>query len=220
MLHHQSALTPRAASIIFIFGTIVFLVLSLTAPQGVYTEVERAIMLSLRTNDGATLVGPAWFEYAAAQITALSGWPLMVLFTLLLSGLFLFRRQWDYLAIIVFVTIGQSILVSTFKSLIGRDRPDFLAHLVEVGDKSFPSGHSASAAALYLTLGLMIANMSTEPVMRRYAIISSILLITLIGASRVFLGVHFPTDVIAGFALGSAWASAVWLAAWQITKPS
>ena len=173
-------------------------------------------MLSLRVADGARTIGPVWLEYGFVQITALAGWPIIVLLTVALSGLFLIRKQFKYLGVILAVIIGESVLVSMLKSFFDRERPDFIYHLVEVGTKSFPSGHSASAAAFYLTVGLMAANMSSVPVVRRYIMTISIVVIMLIGASRIFLGVHYPTDVIAGFAIGAAWASAIWLISWKL----
>lgn len=221
MLHSQSALTPKTAAAILFAGLSVFVFLAFTAAVGVFDEAERDFMLSLRADGfGEAPAGPAWLIHAASEVTTLAGWPLLTLFSVSLVAYFFIRRQWDFAGVIVAVVLGESLITGQLKALFARERPDFIFHLVEASSKSFPSGHSASAAAVYLTLGLMLANINRDHATRVFSIALAILIATLIGASRVYLGVHYPTDVIAGLAIGSAWASAVWLAAWKLTARS
>ncbi len=99
-----------------------------------------------------------------------------------------------------------------------RPRPDLVSHLAEVQSASFPSGHAMVSAVAYLTIGTLLARAhkkrSTKIIVMTYAIILTLL----IGISRVYLGVHWPTDVLAGWALGAAWAALWWLLAWQLQR--
>ena len=219
MLHSHSALTPRAAFFILIFSLVVFAALAATAPFGAFDELERAFMTSLRAGEGlGEPLGPAWLGEFALEVTTLGGWPLLTLLSALLLGVFLLRGQGDFVGVLLAVVIGHAILVRALKALFERERPDFLEHLAHATHSSFPSGHSASAAAVYLTLGLMLANISERRSFRLYAIGGAIMVASLIGLSRIYLGVHYPTDVIAGWAVGSAWASLVWIIAWRMTR--
>lgn len=92
-------------------------------------------------------------------------------------------------------------------------RPDIVPHLAHATGFSFPSGHSTSAASIYLTLAAMIASQTRAPAVRAYVFTVAVILALIVGASRVFLGVHYPTDVIGGLSFGAAWAAIVWIAA-------
>ncbi|MEM9616646.1 MAG: phosphatase PAP2 family protein [Pseudomonadota bacterium] len=103
-------------------------------------------------------------------------------------------------------------------SCFGCERPDFIPHLIHSSSASFPSGHAASAAAVYLTFGFAIASLMARRVLRYYALGTSLLIAFLIGVSRIYLGVHCPSDVVAGWCVGAAWASAVWLVADRLQR--
>lgn len=109
-----------------------------------------------------------------------------------------------------FAVVGGSILSTALKALVDRPRPDMEA-VARVFTASFPSGHAAVSAVVYLTLGLLLAEALSSRNARAYFIGLSVLVTVLVGISRIYLGVHFPTDVIAGWALGSAWAFACWV---------
>ncbi len=219
MLHPEAALSPRFAWIMLAASLAIFLFLSVTAPVGAFETAERSFLLSLRNGDDPALLnGPGWLLYFVQNITALGGWPVLTVFSLLLAGALIIHKQWSFLFVLLAVVIGETVITGILKDFFGRVRPDFLPHLTSASSKSFPSGHSASAAAIYLTFGLAIANVLKLRAARRYALSASLVLVFLIGASRVFLGVHYPTDVIAGWSVGAAWASAVWLAAWRLGR--
>ncbi len=219
MLHADAAVSPRFAQLMLAGSVVVFLVLAATAPGDAFEAAERSFILSLRQADNpALLSGPGWLLYFMQNITALGGWPVLTVLSLMLAGALALQRQWYFLIILLAVVIGETVLTDMLKDLFARERPDFVPHLIEASSESFPSGHSASAAAIYLTFGLAIANVLNKEAARWYALSMSLALVFLIGLSRVYLGVHYPSDVIAGWCVGAAWASAVWLAAWRLRQ--
>ena len=156
-------------------------------------------------------IGPPWLEEAVRDITALGSMVVLVLVTatvifyLLLIG---WRRQ----ALLVLVAVGGGqILSSLLKLGIDRPRPDLVSHLVNVQTLSFPSGHAMMAAVTYLTLGSMLAGIVPGRATRIYVLSVAILVTLLVGVSRVYLGVHWPSDVLAGWCAGFAWATLCWL---------
>ena len=109
--------------------------------------------------------------------------------------------------------IGGAILTNLLKNVFARPRPDLVDHLVAVHSMSFPSGHAMGAAATFLTLGALLARTERKKVVRGYIFAVAGLLTLMVGFSRVFLGVHYPTDVLAGWTLGAAWALLCWMIA-------
>jgi undecaprenyl-diphosphatase len=117
-------------------------------------------------------------------------------------------------ALLVLVSVAGGSLVTTLAKLaFARPRPDLVAHLVEVSSYSFPSGHAMSSAVTYLTLAALLARFQKRRRMKAYLLAVGLTLTLTIGVSRVYLGVHWPSDVLAGWALGAAWAMLCWEAA-------
>jgi undecaprenyl-diphosphatase len=177
---------------------------------------DSAVLLSLRNHaDLADPVGPAWLEWAARDITSLGGYPVVILTTLSAIGFLLIIGK-RHAALLVLASIGGGMLLSSgLKNLFERPRPDLVPHVVQVYTLSFPSGHAMLSAATYLTLGALLARVQPKRVVRLYLLGVAILLTLLIGASRVYLGVHWPTDVLAGWSAGAAWAMLCWtIALW------
>lgn len=168
---------------------------------------DRDILLMFR-NPGqlSDPVGPAWMEVVVRDITALGGLVTLVLLTLAACGyLWLTRRH--RLAVFVAACVAGGSLVNTLlKSLIERPRPDIVPHGTSAALSSFPSGHAMMSAVVFLTLGAMLAYASDTTRVKIYFLCWSVLLTLLVGVSRVYLGVHWPTDVIAGWIGGATWA--------------
>jgi undecaprenyl-diphosphatase len=122
-------------------------------------------------------------------------------------------RKYHALLLLLAATGGALLLSLLLKDVIDRPRPDLIAHRSHVMTKSFPSGHAMLSAAVYLTLGVLLARLTTSLRLKLYFLCIALLLTLLVGVSRVFMGVHWPTDVMAGWAAGLAWAIGCWLVA-------
>jgi undecaprenyl-diphosphatase len=117
------------------------------------------------------------------------------------------------MTLVLVATFGGLILSSLLKGLFERPRPQLVPHLSHVYTTSFPSGHSMLSAVVYLTLGTLLARLVQHRYLKIYFLVLALLLTFLVGLSRVYMGVHYPTDVLAGWTAGLAWASVCWLAA-------
>lgn len=186
--------------------------------EGEVDWFDRGVLLALRTADPADPIGPRWFELAIADITALGGFAVLALLTLLAVGYLAMLRKWPEAVMLLVATIGGTAISEGLKLTFARARPDLVAHVVETTSMSFPSGHAMLSAATYLTLGALLAHAQEKRRLRGYIIGAAILVTFLIGVSRIYLGVHWPTDVLAGWCLGAAWALVCWAAAAWLTR--
>lgn len=185
--------------------------------EGSTTRFDEWVLVSLRdAANPADAVGPNWFEAAVLSLTALGDVAVLGLITLVVLGYLLLHRL-KGLALVVALAIGGGTLVSTLlKHSFARERPSVVPHLVEVSTLSFPSGHSLQSAVTYLTLGALLTQMIRDRRSRIYVIAIAGLLTALVGLSRIYLGVHYPTDVLAGWCTGLAWALAWWIVLWRV----
>jgi undecaprenyl-diphosphatase len=175
---------------------------------------DDAILLWFRTpGDTADPIGPAWVEMAFRDITALGGMTVLALITLAVVGYLLICRKHASALLVVVAVLGGVVVSSLLKLGFDRPRPDVVAHLVDVHTLSFPSGHAMLSAATYLTLGVLLARTEKRLLVRSYFVGVAIVLTLLIGLSRIYLGVHYPTDVLAGWCAGAAWALICWTVA-------
>lgn len=181
--------------------------------EGETRGFDTALLLALRTGDHHDPIGPPWFEFAVRDVTALGGYAVLTLVTAIAAGFLAVRRNFGRALLLLVAVIGGALLSESLKFSFARPRPDLVAHIVEAGGASFPSGHATLSAAAYLTLGAMLARALERRRERFYVLGTAIFLALLIGASRVYLGVHWPTDVLAGWCVGGAWALLCWTAA-------
>lgn len=149
--------------------------------------------------------------HIALNVTALGSYPVVVLLLLLVTGYLLLRRAPWRALYVVSVTTGGALLSSELKQTFVRARPTEVWPLAHAEGWSFPSGHALSATVVYLTLGILLASSVKPRRMKLYLLAVALLLPGLVGISRVLLGVHYPSDVLAGWMAGLAWAMSCWL---------
>ncbi|TGQ28076.1 MULTISPECIES: phosphatase PAP2 family protein [unclassified Mesorhizobium] len=180
-----------------------------TTPHAFDTEILLAFREAGQPDNP---VGPPWLEGAMRDITSLGSASVLGLITAAaIVYLLLIRRPGPALLMFVAVAGGQ-MLSSILKFDIDRPRPDLVSHLVDVASLSFPSGHAMLSAVTYLTLGSMAARFLPGRVTRIYVFALAVMTTLLVGISRIYLGVHWPSDVLAGWCAGFAWAMLCWLA--------
>jgi undecaprenyl-diphosphatase len=195
-------------------GTWAFVEVAEEVSEGEYRAADRQAILILRTpGDPTDPRGPRWLEEAARDVTALGSLGVLALLTLAVAG-FLWMDGKPHAALFVLVAVGGGMVLSlALKGAFDRPRPDLVPHGSHVYTASFPSGHSMLAAVTYLTLGALLARVQARRHLKVYLLALAVALTLMVGVSRVYLGVHWPTDVLAGWSAGAAWAVLCWLAA-------
>jgi len=192
-------------------GLWVFIRLAQYVERGEVSRLDEELVLALRNAaDPSDPLGPRWFEEMMRDFTALGGLAVLGLLTAAaILYLILIRKRGT--ALMLFVAIaGGMVLSLVLKDFFDRPRPDLVPHGSHVYTKSFPSGHSMLSVVTYLTLGAVLARIQPRRLLKVYVIALALAAAVLVGASRVYLGVHWPSDVLAGWAAGSVWAAGVW----------
>lgn len=175
--------------------------------EGDTFALDRAILRGLRTaGDAAIPLGPKWLQLAMIDITALGGFTVLTLITVFAVGFLLALRTYATALFVALAVSGGAVLGTVLKAVFVRARPDVVPHLVLVNSASFPSGHAMNSALVYLTLATLLARAQAGRRVRIYLLSVAMVLTLLIGTSRVYLGVHWPSDVVAGWGVGAAWA--------------
>jgi undecaprenyl-diphosphatase len=182
--------------------------------EGDTRELDDAVLTALRTpGDLDNPIGPLWVESMFTDITSLGGHTTLTIITLSVIGFLLIDGK-KKAALLVLVSVAGGAVISHFSKLgFNRPRPDLVGQLVDVHTLSFPSGHAMLSAVTYLTLGALLTQTKTTRTARGYFLFLAVLLTLLVGVSRIYLGVHYPSDVLAGWCLGAAWAMLCWAAA-------
>lgn len=199
---------------------LLFLVVAVAVEQDMTTRVDRAVLLVFRRpGDPALALGPGWFTDAVRNVTALGSYPLLVFFTLASAGYLVLDRKRNAALFVLAAVAGGIALSQGLKLLFARPRPDVVPPLVDTFTYSFPSTHAVLSAVVYLTLGALLARIeATTPAIKRYFLGIAIGLTVVIGLTRLYLGVHYPTDVLAGWCIGAAWAIAAWTLALHLQR--
>jgi undecaprenyl-diphosphatase len=172
---------------------------------------ERIIRALRRPDDPATPIGPPWMEEVGRDITALGGVALIVLITGSVVGFLALDRKYGAMWFVLGATSSGFALSAALKALFRRPRPEVVPHLMKAYSSSFPSGHSMMSAVVYLTLGVLLARLVRTRRLKLYFLSLAVFLTFLVGVSRVYMGVHYPTDVLAGWTAGLVWAVLCWL---------
>ena len=181
--------------------------------EGGTRKLDRNLLLAMRRPGDLKPIGSPAVQEAARDITALGGMTVLGLFTAG-AGLFLALDGKKHMALFVCGCVASGLLVSTLlKDLFDRPRPDLVSYAVYASDSSFPSGHSMMSALTYLVLGALLARSQERKLLKAYFLLGAVFVTVLVGVSRVYLGVHWPTDVLAGWTAGAVWALLCWLLA-------
>jgi undecaprenyl-diphosphatase len=172
---------------------------------------ERVLRALRRADDPGTPIGPTWLREAAVDITALgSGW-VLGLVVLAIVGFLALQGMHRTALFVLAASTGGSVLNAALKEVFGRPRPDVVPHLRDVLTLSFPSGHAMTSAAVYLTLGALLMRIAERRITKVYCMAMAMLVTLLVGSTRVYLGVHYPSDVLAGWLIGMSWALFCWI---------
>lgn len=210
---YGNEIEPRILFILVMLGggTWVFLEVADSVLEGETRSVDEMLLLAMRTpGDVSDPLGPPWIEEMARDVTALGGIAVLVFVTLATLVYFLLMDKRLNAVFVAGAVVGGSLLSMLFKAGFDRPRPTLVPHESHVYSASFPSGHSMMSAVVYLTLGVLLARLHERSGIKGYFLGLALLLTGAIGLSRVYLGVHWPTDVMAGWAAGAVWAMACW----------
>jgi len=181
--------------------------------EGSTQAIDQKLLLAMRHPGDLSPLGPPVIREAARDVTALGGIVVLTSLTVVTGG-FLFLDGRRHMALYVYVSVASGTLFSlVLKSLFQRPRPELAPYGADIITTSFPSGHSMLSAVTYLTLGALLARSQSRRRIKAYFLLLAALLTLMIGVSRVYLGVHWPTDVLAGWTAGASWAILCWLVA-------
>jgi undecaprenyl-diphosphatase len=179
--------------------------------EGDATRFDQAVLLTLRNPaDPADPLGSARLEEAARDITSLGSYSVLgIIFFAVIAYLLMMRRR--AAALWVAAAVGGGVLLSNVLKLsFDRPRPELVVHAARVFTSSFPSGHATLSAVTFLTLGVLLASIHSSRRLKLFFLGLAIFLTVLVGVTRVYLGVHYPTDVLAGWCVGAGWAAICW----------
>ncbi|NOV16835.1 acid phosphatase [Ensifer sp. NM-2] len=195
-------------------GAFVFLRLTSEVVEGETRAFDEAILRALRQPGNLSApIGPGWLTHVVTDITSLGGTTVLTLVTIVTVGYLVLASRRATGMFVLLSVLGGWLLSTLLKIGIARPRPDIVPHLVDVHDLSFPSGHAMLSAVTYLTLGLLLSQIQSRRATRLYVITVALTLTLLVGLSRIYLGVHYPTDVFGGWCAGATWATICWMIA-------
>ena len=182
--------------------------------EGETHDFDTRLLLALRNPaDPSDPLGPGWVEELMRDVTALGGLGILAGLTLAVAGFLWLQGNRRSMWLMLLAVAGGQAMSTLAKAGFDRPRPDLVPHGMQVYTASFPSGHSMMAAVTYLTLATLVARVQPTRALKAYVLTLAVLVTVAVGVSRVYLGVHWPTDVLAGWAAGAAWALGCWLIA-------
>ena len=205
--NHLIEYATEISLILLSLGLFGFFKLTEEVVEGDTRGFDQSVLLWFRNKaDLSDPIGPQWLEVVMRDITALGGLLILGLLTIAACG-YLWLTQRHKLALFVAVSIPAGSLLNTLlKEYFTRPRPDIVPHGTGAALSSFPSGHAMMSAIVFLTLGALLSLSTENTRIKIYILFWSVFLTVIVGISRVYLGVHWPTDIIAGWIAGGTWA--------------
>ncbi|MGZ6131496.1 MAG: phosphatase PAP2 family protein [Myxococcaceae bacterium] len=217
----RTLIRPLAVLFVLCVAAFLFLKLADEVREGETQRIDEWVLRSLRTRgDLAVPIGPAWLPAATRNLTALGSVPVLLFVVVAVAGFLALARLWRHLLLVLGASGGGLLLMVGLKWAFDRPRPMVVPQLMLETSPSFPSGHAMMSAVVYLTLGTLLAQLCPRWRERVYVIAVAGALTLFIGLTRLYLGVHYPTDVLAGWSVGLAWALASGLAARGLRRGS
>ena len=209
--HELSWLIVGLGACVLLFG---FITLAGEVTDGDTQAFDTRILQALRDPaDPARPIGPAWLEGSMIDLTAIGGPTVLGLTVVIVAGFLVLQTRYRTALVVAITSFSAELLSNVMKRAFNRPRPSVVPHLREVFSSSFPSGHAMESAIVFLTLGAILMRAAESRITKIYIFATAVLLTALVGISRVYLGVHYPTDVIGGWIIGFMWASICWLVA-------
>lgn len=181
---------------------------------------DQAVLAAVRpyAADPGRPWGPPWLKEAAADLTSLGGISVLALFALIAVGFLLIMKKRLSALLLVVGLAGGVALSEGLKALFERARPPVAYQAVETLNASFPSGHALLATVFYLTLGVMLTRAFPRKRLKAYVLGCAVVIVLLIGLTRIYLAAHWASDVFAGWSVGAAWSMALWLVAYAAER--
>jgi len=202
------------AGLLLIFGLIANEVM-----EGSTSAFDRYVIQVFRSSGNSSdPIGPPWVQEMARDITALGSVAVLAIVLFAVCGYLLLSKERTAAGLVLAAVAGGEAMNSLLKLGFARPRPDFVAASVKIFTASFPSGHAAMSAITYLTLAALLARTTPSRRLRLYFVTIGVVLTLFVGVSRVYLGVHYPTDVLAGWCVGAAWALGCWAIVTQLQR--
>jgi undecaprenyl-diphosphatase len=192
---------------VWLFGVIADEVL-----EGRTQAFDRSLLLAVRSMR-PPLIGSSLMDEYVRDITALGGSSVLTLLTLIAGGFLLLTGKKRMACFVCVSVLSGALLSWILKDAFQRPRPDLLPYLAGAARTSFPSGHSMMSSLTYFTLGALLARAQDRLTLKAYVMLIAVFLTFIVGLSRIYLGVHWPTDILAGWTAGAAWAASCWLLA-------
>jgi undecaprenyl-diphosphatase len=183
---------------------VVFLKIAHEANDG-SESLDRAILLGLRNNPDDP-IGSDGVQAAIMHLSGLGSGAVTSLVCVIAVTFLCLAGRWRFAGLVIACAAGTLVMMLILKGIFERPRPDFVRWIDPPGDESFPSGHSMIASALYPTLAVLIARALPTRRLRVFTVVCGVFMAGMIGLSRLYLGVHYPTDVLAGWTVGCTWA--------------
>ena len=196
------------AALILAFGAVAEEVM-----EGDTHRLDMEVLTAFRVSgDRSDLIGPDWLEEMVRDLTALGSYAFIIIVVAAAVGYLLLVQKYALSALMLGSVVGGMLLSNILKHGFDRPRPD-LEHAAQVFSPSFPSGHATLSAVTFLTLGGLLTRTNADWRVKLYFLSVAIALTLIVGLSRVYLGVHYPSDVLAGWCVGTAWALLCWAVA-------